>query len=210
VLLLVNGLGMQLISWPPALIQALCGAGYRVICFDNRDAGLSQRFPELGLPHLPWAWLRQSIGLPGRPPYTLQDMAEDALSLLDALGIGQAHVLGLDLGGMIAQRMALSAPQRLRSLCSAMSSSGARHLLGPIRALRGALLQRPRQADTASLLAQQRAWFERLRSPPSRTTRRRCANTCWPPSTAPITPKAWRASSPPCWPTTAGPGCCAA
>lgn len=163
--LLIMGLGMQLISWPSRLVDTLLAAGYRVIRFDNRDTGLSQRFPELGVPSLPWAWLRHSMGLPIRPPYSLQDMARDTLSLLDALDIARAHVLGVDLGGMVGQHLALLAPARVRSLCSVMSSSGARHLPGPDRAVRAALLRQPAATDTASLLAHQQALFHLLRSP---------------------------------------------
>ncbi|MBV5292449.1 MAG: alpha/beta fold hydrolase [Curvibacter lanceolatus] len=165
VVLLIMGLGMQLISWPSRLVDTLLAAGYRVIRFDNRDAGLSQRYPELGVPNLPWAWLRHAVGLPIRPPYSLQDMARDTLSLLDALDIASAHVLGVDLGGMIGQHMALMEPARVRSLCSVMSSSGARHLPGPGRAVRAALLREPAGVDTASLLAHQQALFHLLRSP---------------------------------------------
>jgi len=165
VVLLIMGLGMQLISWPSRLVDTLLAAGYRVIRFDNRDAGLSQRFPELGVPNLPWAWLRHSVGLPSRPPYSLQDMARDTLSLLDALNLADAHVLGVDLGGMIGQHMALMEPGRVRSLCSVMSSSGARHLPGPERAVRAALLRQPVGVDTASLLTHQQALFHLLRSP---------------------------------------------
>jgi len=165
VVLLIMGLGMQLISWPSRLVDTLLAEGYRVIRFDNRDAGLSQRFPELGVPWLPWAWLRRSVGLPVRAPYSLQDMARDTVSLMDALSIERAHVLGVDLGGMIGQHMALLAPGRVRSLCSVMSSSGARHLPGPERAVRTALLRPPASQDTAGLLAHQQALFHLLRSP---------------------------------------------
>lgn len=165
VVLLIMGLGMQLISWPARLVDTLLAEGYRVIRFDNRDTGLSQRFGDLGVPSLPWAWLRHSMGLPIRPPYSLQDMARDALSMLDALDIASAHVLGVDMGGMIGQHMALLDPARVRSLCSAMSSSGARHLPGPEPAVRAALLRRPVNTDTASLLTHQQGLFELLRSP---------------------------------------------
>ena len=165
VVLLIMGLGMQLISWPSRLVDTLLAAGYRVIRFDNRDAGLSQRFPELGVPCLPWAWLRRTVGLPNRPPYSLQDMAHDTLSLLDALDIERAHVMGVDLGGMIGQRLALMAPGRVSSLSSVMSSSGARHLPGPDSNVRSALLRQPARPDTASLLAHQQALFQLLSSP---------------------------------------------
>ena len=126
--LLIMGLGMQLIAWPPAMVQALVDAGYRVVRFDNRDAGLSQHFDALGKPRVLWAGLKYRLGWRIRPPYSLQDMALDALGVLDALQIDRAHVIGVSMGGMIAQRLALLAPQRVLSLASIMSSSGARGL----------------------------------------------------------------------------------
>lgn len=128
VVLLIMGLGMQLIAWPPELLQGLLDAGYRVVRFDNRDAGLSQRFDALGMPRLLWAGLKFRLGWRIKPPYSVRDMALDALGVLDALQIGQAHVVGVSMGGMIAQRLALLAPGRILSLASVMSSSGARGL----------------------------------------------------------------------------------
>lgn len=145
--LLVMGLGMQLIAWPDALVQALVAAGYRVIRHDNRDVGLSQGFDELGAPSLAWALLRQKLGLRLRPPYTLGEMAQDALGVLDARGVRQAHVVGVSMGGMIAQRLALAAPERLLSLTSVMSTSSARGLPGPTPEVQRAMLARPRDAQ---------------------------------------------------------------
>lgn len=143
VVLLIMGLGMQLIAWPPALVQALLGAGYRVIRFDNRDAGLSQKFETLGQPRMLWTGLKYRLGWRIQPPYSLQDMAADALGVLDALHIDQAHVVGVSMGGMIAQRLALMAPRRVLSLTSIMSSSGARGLPEASPQVTRALLSRP-------------------------------------------------------------------
>ncbi|QDL38923.1 alpha/beta fold hydrolase [Rhodoferax sediminis] len=126
--LLIMGLGMQLVAWPPALVQALVDAGYRVIRFDNRDIGLSQHFDQLGKPNLLWQGLKLKLGLTPRAPYSLADMALDAVGVLDALHIDKAHVVGVSMGGMIAQRVAIAAPERVLSLTSIMSSSGARGL----------------------------------------------------------------------------------
>ena len=128
VVLLIMGLGMQLIAWPPAMVQALGDAGLRVVRFDNRDAGLSHRFDALGKPRVLWAGLKYRLGWRITPPYSLQDMALDALGVLDALQIETAHVVGASMGGMIAQRLALLAPRRVLSLTSIMSSSVARGL----------------------------------------------------------------------------------
>jgi pimeloyl-ACP methyl ester carboxylesterase len=128
VVLLIMGLGTQLTAWPPSLVQALLDAGYRVVRFDNRDVGLSEKLDQLGQPSLVWAMLKLKLRLPVTPPYSLQDMAQDALGVLDALGIQRAHVVGVSMGGMIAQRVVLAAPERVLSLTSIMSSSGARGL----------------------------------------------------------------------------------
>lgn len=141
--LLVMGLGMQLIAWPQAFIDGLRGAGFRVVRFDNRDAGLSQSFPELGVPNLVMESMRHRFGLRVRAPYTIADMAADARGVLDALRIKACHVVGVSMGGMIAQRLALDAPHRIASLTSIMSSSGARSLPGPQPPVLRALMARP-------------------------------------------------------------------
>ncbi|MCK9516242.1 MAG: alpha/beta hydrolase [Ottowia sp.] len=141
--LLIMGLGMQLTAWPDELVAALADAGYRVIRHDNRDAGLSQYFDGVRSPGLFSSWLRLQVGLPLRPPYTLADMAGDVRALLDALDVAQAHVVGASMGGMIAQRLALAAPERVRSLTSLMSSSGARGLPGPTRRVMRVMMARP-------------------------------------------------------------------
>ena len=141
--LLIMGLGMQLVAWPAQLVQALVDAGYRVIRHDNRDVGLSHRFEALGKPNLIWQGVKFKIGLTPRAPYSLSDMAADSLGVLDTLGIEQAHVVGASMGGMIAQRVALMAPQRTLSLTSIMSTSGAKGLPPPRPEVVRALLKRP-------------------------------------------------------------------
>jgi pimeloyl-ACP methyl ester carboxylesterase len=123
--LLTMGLGMQLVSWPDAFIEAIVKAGYRVIRYDNRDIGLSSHLDYLGSPNMVWQLLKSKIGLAVAAPYSLQDMAKDALGILDALGISQAHIVGVSMGGMISQRIAFTAPKRVLSLTSIMSTSGA-------------------------------------------------------------------------------------
>jgi pimeloyl-ACP methyl ester carboxylesterase len=144
VVLLVMGLGMQLVAWPEPLLQALDAAGYRVVRFDNRDVGMSARMDHLGVPNLLLESLKLRMGLQVRAPYGVQDLAADAVGVLDALGIDRAHVVGVSMGGMIAQRMALAAPQRVTTLTSIMSSSNARYLPGPKPHVLRALLGRPR------------------------------------------------------------------
>ena len=106
--LLIMGLGMQLIAWPAQLIDELVDAGFRVIRMDNRDIGLSQHLDHLGKPNILMAGIKYKLGLRVRTPYTLQDMAHDALGVLDALGVASAHIVGVSMGGMVAQRVALS------------------------------------------------------------------------------------------------------
>jgi pimeloyl-ACP methyl ester carboxylesterase len=143
VVLMVMGLGMQLVTWPPAMVQALHDAGFRTIRMDNRDIGLSQSFDHAGKPHLLWESLKFRVGLPNKPAYTLQDMAMDALGVLDACRVPRAHVVGVSMGGMVAQRIALAAPQRIITLTSIMSSSGARGLPAAHPKVVRALLSRP-------------------------------------------------------------------
>lgn len=143
-LLLVMGLGMQLTSWPPDLVRLLVAQGFRVIRLDNRDAGLSQGFDHLGTPNVALAGLQHLLHLPVKAPYTLADMARDALGVLDALGIERAHVVGASMGGMVAQHLAAAAPGRVASLTLAMTSSGARRLPQATLAARRVMLQRPR------------------------------------------------------------------
>ncbi|MFI5444686.1 alpha/beta fold hydrolase [Polaromonas sp. UC242_47] len=165
VVLLIMGLGMQLVAWPPAMVQALVDAGYRVIRLDNRDIGLSQKFDHLGQPNLVWESLKYKLGLPVKSPYSLHDMATDALAVLDALGVAQAHVVGVSMGGMIAQRVALAAPERMLSLTSIMSSSGARGLPQAKPQVMRVLLGRPAGSDPQSVLDHYVKLFKAIGSP---------------------------------------------
>ena len=142
-LLLIMGLGMQLVAWHEDFVASLVARGFRVIRFDNRDAGLSQGFDELGVPSLVLDALRFTFGLRVRSPYALADMADDSVGVLGALGIAQAHICGASMGGMIAQQIALRHPGRVKSLTLMMTSSGARKLPGPSMKVRGAMLARP-------------------------------------------------------------------
>jgi pimeloyl-ACP methyl ester carboxylesterase len=142
-LVLIMGLGMQLVAWQPGFVDMLVARGFRVIRFDNRDIGLSQSFDQLGVPNLVLDWMKLSVGMKIAAPYTLGDMADDTAGLLDALGIPSAHVCGVSMGGMIAQQLAARHPGRVRSLTLMMTSSGAPGLPGPSLKVRGALLAKP-------------------------------------------------------------------
>jgi pimeloyl-ACP methyl ester carboxylesterase len=165
VVLLIMGLGMQLVHWPPAFVSALVDAGYRVIRFDNRDVGLSTHLDHLGVPNLVWAGLQHKLGFSPRAPYTLHDMAQDALAVLDARGVARAHVVGVSMGGMIAQRLALAAPQRVASLTSIMSSSGARGLPSADPRIVKTLLSRPASAAPQDVLDHYVRLFTAIGSP---------------------------------------------
>jgi pimeloyl-ACP methyl ester carboxylesterase len=136
-LLLVMGLGMQLIHWDTELCEQLAERGFYVIRFDNRDSGHSTK---IGAP-VPDV-RRAMIGLGFDAPYLLEDMAEDAFGLLDALGIEAAHVVGASMGGMIAQTMAIKRPERVLSLTSIMSTTGERRAGRPKLRVWGVLMQR--------------------------------------------------------------------
>ncbi|MBM7060442.1 alpha/beta hydrolase [Pseudomonas sp. UL073] len=154
-LLLVMGIGGQLIDWPDEVVQALCAQGFRVIRFDNRDAGLSTWVGQAPSANLTYQALRYRLGLEVSAPYGLRDMAGDALGLMDRLGIQRFHVLGASMGGMIAQHLADLAPQRVSSLTLVMTSSGAQGLPAPSPALL-ALLTR-READSRAQAIEQQA-----------------------------------------------------
>lgn len=127
--LLIMGLGTQMIGWPDPFCRMLVDAGFYVIRFDNRDVGLSQKFDSAPTPGSLAVLLRTLIGYRSRRvAYTLEDMADDAVGLLDALGIDRAHIVGASMGGMIAQLVAARFPQRTLSLVSLMSSSGDRQM----------------------------------------------------------------------------------
>ncbi len=126
-LLLIGGLADQLIHWDDDLCRDLSQRGHYVIRFDNRDAGLSTKFDHAGVPDL-GALAR---GEKSSPPYTLEDMADDAVGLLDALDIRKAHLCGASMGGMIAQTIAICHPSRVLSLISIYSTTGNKDLPPP-------------------------------------------------------------------------------
>lgn len=124
-ILLIMGLGTQMIAWSPEFCEALVEHGHHVIRFDNRDIGLSTKFDGARSPSRLRYAANHFLKVPLRAPYTLQEMASDAAGVLDALSISSAHVIGASMGGMIAQLLAVHYPQRVKSLTSIMSTSGA-------------------------------------------------------------------------------------
>jgi pimeloyl-ACP methyl ester carboxylesterase len=130
-LLLIMGLAAQMIAWDDEFCTQLAERGYRVVRFDNRDVGLSTRFTAAGLPDVMSAFALAMQGKPVEAPYTLRDMAADAVGLMDTLGIDAAHVVGASMGGAIGQTLAIHHPSRLRSLTSIMATTGAPGLPPP-------------------------------------------------------------------------------
>jgi len=123
-ILLIMGLGAQLTQWPLELCHALVAQGYRVVRFDNRDAGLSSRIERDKAFAFSDAFFAVASGKASLAVYSLSDMAADTIGLMDALGIDKAHIVGASMGGMIAQHIAAEYPERCLSLTSIMSSSG--------------------------------------------------------------------------------------
>lgn len=122
-LILIRGQGSQMAHWPRRLIDGFVAAGFRTVIFDNRDVGLSQRCPMPGVPadaDSILAALRRGEAPP--PPYGIEDLARDVTGLMDALGLGRAHVFGISMGGMVVQQLLLQAPERLRTAIIVMSA----------------------------------------------------------------------------------------
>jgi pimeloyl-ACP methyl ester carboxylesterase len=142
-ILLIMGLGMQLTAWPDELVDGLAARGFSVLRFDNRDAGLSTQIDSFRPHGLAGALLRGAAGWPVNAPYRLHDMAADTVGLLDALGLQRVHVVGASMGGMIGQIVAARYPDRVLSLTSIMSTSGARRLPPPRLDALLALTRRP-------------------------------------------------------------------
>ncbi len=154
VILLVMGLGAQMIAWPDEMIQALVAKGFRVIHYDNRDVGMSQRMEGASAPNLIWSMFKARLGLPVNVAYSLSDMAADGIGLLDALGIEKANVVGASMGGMIVQLMAANHRERLLSMTSIMSSSGAPGLPGARPDIqRRFMVKRPSDANREEAVA---------------------------------------------------------
>jgi len=123
-LVLIMGLGGQMVQWDDAFCEQIAARGFRVIRFDNRDIGQSSKFTG-GKRLTLWEMLKvRFLNIPPEAPYTLRDMAQDTIALMDVLGVRSAHLVGASMGGMIAQEIAIVFPERVRSLISIMSTTG--------------------------------------------------------------------------------------
>lgn len=123
-LLLVMGLGAQMILWDRDFCEQLARKGFHVIRFDNRDVGLTEKMEDMGVPNVLEAIKKAMKGEEVESPYSLDDMAADAFGLMEALGIDKAHICGASMGGMIVQTMAYTHPERVLSMTSIMSTTG--------------------------------------------------------------------------------------
>lgn len=121
--LLIMGLAAQMTFWPAELIENLNAAGFRTIRFDNRDIGMSEKLHSFRTPNIVMQLALRRMGVKGLAPYSLKDMAKDAISVLDALGIKKAHIVGVSMGGIISQVLAASYPERVLSLVPIMSTT---------------------------------------------------------------------------------------
>jgi pimeloyl-ACP methyl ester carboxylesterase len=137
-LLLINGLGQQLVGWDDDFFARLADLGFRVIRFDNRDVGLTTKLTAAGLPDMSGIMSGDAA-----PAYALDDMAADAAGLLEFLGIRSAHVIGVSMGGMIAQLLAINHPDRVLTLTSIMSDTGGRQEPSPTPEVLGIMLTPP-------------------------------------------------------------------
>jgi pimeloyl-ACP methyl ester carboxylesterase len=163
--LLIMGLGTQMIAWPVSLCRGLAERGYRVIRFDNRDIGLSEKLEGSRVPAILKLLAYQRFNWDLEVPYTLHDMALDAVGLLDSLEIARAHIIGASMGGMIAQLVAGEHPERTLSLVSIMSTSGHRSLPSPDLKVARQLLSRPRGKDRQALLEHSMLMLRLIGSP---------------------------------------------
>jgi pimeloyl-ACP methyl ester carboxylesterase len=164
-MLLIMGLGGQMILWPDDFCRDLARAGFHVVRFDNRDIGLSDKLHHAPRPRLIRAGVAMTLGLPVNAPYTLEHMADDAFGLMDALELPHAHVAGVSMGGMIAQIMAARHPQRIRSAALIMTTSGHRWLPQASLKIRMRLVKRPAALDRESLIRHSMETWKLIGSP---------------------------------------------
>lgn len=148
-LVLIMGIGAQLVMWPEGFIDQLVEQDFQVVRFDNRDVGLSSKLEHLGVPNAGLAFLRALLGLKVTAPYQLSHMAGDVVGLMDHLGWRTAHVVGASMGGMIAQTLGIEHGSRLRSLTSLMSTTGCRSHLGSVKAMLALFGPPPTNRDEA-------------------------------------------------------------
>ena len=157
-MLLIMGLGAQMVIWDDAFCRQLAARGFRVIRFDNRDIGQSSKLSG-GKRLSPMELLKlRFLRIPVAAPYKLRDMANDTIGLMDALGIKSAHLVGASMGGMIAQEIAITYPERLRSLTSIMSTTGNPRIPPPTKAAAAILMLPPPTTKEDYIARFQQTW----------------------------------------------------
>ncbi|WP_169566685.1 alpha/beta fold hydrolase [Sneathiella limimaris] len=152
VIILIAGLGFQLIDWPRAFCEKLANEGFQVIRFDNRDVGLSEKLDHFGIPNPVEIFQAKLAGNKPDVPYHLTDMAADVVALVDNLAISKAHIVGMSMGGMIAQLLAIHYPDRALSLTSIMSSSSDPSLPGPTEEAGAVLASAPQSQEKSDII----------------------------------------------------------
>ena len=147
-ILMVHGLGAQLVHWPPHLIHFLQAHNFRPITYDNRDVGLSSRF--IGTPSFVLDYIKYFLRLPIKAEYTIDDMADDGIKLLETLNIHQAHILGTSMGGMIAQIISAQYPQKVKSFTLiASTASTPSPMNAPSRPVRELMMERSKNPNAS-------------------------------------------------------------
>lgn len=171
VILLVCGMAMQLIHWPESLCQSWVKQGFRVIRFDNREAGLTTRSHVTSPPPILQSFIRYRLGLRVKADYNLDTLVQDAVGVLDELGISQAHWVGVSMGGMISQLAAADHPQRVLSLTSIMSTTNEPHIPGPRWDVLLGLIKPPKDNSEEAKVKASVDLFDKLQSPDFRVHR---------------------------------------
>lgn len=165
-ILLVAGLGCQLTMWHDHFCQPLLDLGYRLVRFDNRDIGLSDQHPSHIKVNIPATFLRAKLGLKTKSNYSIETMADDAIGLIDALGLQRPHLLGISMGGMISQVMAAKAPQKIGKLITLMSSTNSPKLPGPTpNVMLNMFLRKPKSQRVDDVAAHVERVFTAIGSP---------------------------------------------
>ena len=170
VILMLMGLSLPSSAWPPDIIEGIVSRSFRVITPDNRDVGRSQSMHHLKRVNIAWQILRERLGFKVVSPYQLGDMMNDHVGLLDSLGIDSFHLVGLSMGGMISQLIAIHNPQRVLSLTSIMSTSARQGLPGPTKDVRKAIILGPAGSDEGARLAHTEKIWKLLSGPGHKVT----------------------------------------
>ena len=171
VILLIMGLGTQMIAWTEEFCLGLVAKGYRVVRFDNRDVGLSQKFDDQKPPNIFKGLIAQKLGVKINTPYTLFDMSADAIGVMDVLDIKRAHIVGASMGGMISQILAAEHPERVIYLTSIMSTSGHKSLPSASWSVTKHMIARKAVGSEANYLDQMVSFWQVIGSPKSNVSK---------------------------------------